>query len=271
MEYDPIKKVIGDVVGTNVFLRILFYKALGLLFLREWHVKRALRRVFRNRSVTHVFDAGSGFGQYSYFLAKKYPEVRIHAVDVKEDQIADCRRFFTKAGIANVHFQVEDLTVPLHDGEFDLALSVDVMEHIPDDVRVFGNLFRALKPGGVLLVNTPSNLGGSDVAHEGEAGFIGEHARTGYGADEIRSKLEGAGFRIDHLSYTYGRWGTIAWRIGIKVPMKMLGASKLFFVLLPVYYLVTFPMTLLLMAADYWSENVRGTGLLVVAAKPPSL
>lgn len=269
MKYDPVKKIVGSVAGTNRILRPLLYKLLGLFFLREWHVKRALRELMRRvPPPKSVLDAGSGFGQYTYYLAKRYPATAILAVDVKEEQIADCRRFFEKAHIANVRFAVADLLALSYDNEFDLVVSVDVMEHIHEDMTVFRNLHRALKPSGRLLVNTPSNLGGSDVHSPDDQSFVEEHARVGYGMDEIRSKLEATGFTVEHARYTYGRVGTMAWRTGIKYPLVMLNIHKAFFLLLPFYYLLTFPFTLCLMTIDYYSRNKRGTGLLVVARKP---
>lgn len=268
MKYDPIKKSIGNVVRDNILLRKLFYKLLGLMFLREWHVKRELRRLLgADAAPKKLYDAGSGFGQYSYYCAKRFPRLSILAVDVKEEQIADCRRFFTNAGIENVECAVEDLTKPNHENEFDFVLSVDVMEHIPDDVGVFQNLHRSLKPGGSLLVNTPSNLGGSDAQSPDDESFIGEHARNGYGVEEIRTKLRSVGFTVEQITFTYGPWGSRSWRLGIKVPMLMLNVSKFFFLLLPFYYLLTFPFTLLLMYLDYASDNRTGTGLIVVARK----
>jgi SAM-dependent methyltransferase len=269
LKYDPIKRIIGSVVGDSVLRRKLFYKLLGLMFLREWHVKRELRALLRRQDKPlRIFDAGSGFGQYSYYCATRFPLASIHAIDMKPEQIEDCKRFFGKAGISNAEFSVEDLTALEHTEAFDVALSIDVMEHIPDDVRVFKNLFRSLKPGGTLLVNTPSSLGGSDAHGSDDESFIEEHARTGYGADEIQAKLESAGFEVERISFTYGRWGSIAWRLGIKYPMLLLKISKLFFVLLPFYYLVTLPFTLLLMYLDYSLENVQGAGLLILARKP---
>ena len=267
MKYDPIKNSIGNVVRDFVILRKVFYALLGFFFLRAWHVKRELRRIFRSGTIRTMFDAGSGFGQYSYYCARKFPSLSIHAVDVKKEQIRDCTGFFQKAGIPGVKFGVEDLLVPKHHGEFDLVLSVDVMEHIAEDATVFHNFYNALKPGGALLVNTPSDLGGSD-AHEEEAGFIEEHARTGYGDEEIRTKLGQAGFSVEKISYTYGFWGMVSWRLGIKVPMMMLNRSKVFFLFLPFYYLGALPFVLPLMAVDYFFPPRTGAGLLVIARKP---
>lgn len=268
MKYDPIKNVFGDLVRGRPLLRITFYGLLGLLFLREWHVKRQLRRIMRRGDPEiQVYDAGSGFGQYTYFIAKHFPGATIFAVDVKQEQIADCRQFFRSIGYNHCTFAVEDLTQIQHKDRFDMILSVDVMEHIPDDVGVFRNFYRALKPGGVLFINTPSNLGGSDAHSPEDKSFIEEHARNGYGSDEIRQKLVSVGFNVEDVKFTYGPWGTVAWRLGIKYPMLLLNVSKVFFVLLPVYYLVTFPFTLILMYLDYRANNNAGTGLNVVARK----
>lgn len=267
MKYDPVKKIIGDVVRDSVVLRTLFYKVLGIMFLREWHVKRELRRLLRGADRMKVLDAGCGFGQYSYFCASRFPQVSIVAVDVKDDQISDCTSFFRKKNIKNVQFAVEDLTQLTHDNEFDLVLSVDVMEHIENDVSVFRNFHRALKSSGVLLVNTPSNLGGSDVYSPGGASFVEEHARVGYGAGEIAKKLETAGFKVEKLKFTYGQWGTVAWRLGIKYPMLLANVNTLLLLILPLYYIATLPVILPLMYLDYISENKSGTGLIVLARK----
>jgi SAM-dependent methyltransferase len=269
MEYDPIKNVLGTIVRRIPVLRIFFYRLLGLLFLREWYVKRVLRRQLGNRKEPlTVYDAGSGFGQYSFYMAKHFPSLTIYGVDLKEEQVADCSRFFKAAGFKQCSFAVEDLTSIRHSEKFDFILSVDVMEHIKEDRSVFRNFFMALKSGGTLFINTPSNLGGSDAHSEEDESFIGEHARNGYGADEIREKLAEAGFEVRSVNYTYGKWGSRYWKLGIKYPMQMLGVSKIFFVLLPFYYIITLPILLPMMWLDYISDNKTGAGLNVLANKP---
>lgn len=268
MQYDPIKNIIGNVAKKAPVLRKFFYRLLGMMFLRTWYVKRALREFLGSKKEAFsLFDAGSGFGQYSYFIAKNFSTVSIHAIDVKEDYIADCKRFFAQIGLNNVRFGVEDLTVPTHTNKFDFILSVDVMEHIDDDVTVFKNFFTAMRSGGKLLIHTPSNLGGSDVHKEGDKSFVEEHARDGYSVEDITTKLKNAGFNILYTKYSYGPVGTFAWRLGIKYPLLMVNASKASFVVLPFYYLATLWLTLLLMWIDFHSNNKTGTGLLVAAEK----
>jgi SAM-dependent methyltransferase len=274
MQYDPIKRSLGKVFNKTPFLRILFYRLLDLLLLRAWHVRKEIRKwagsatgADRNRK-RYILDAGSGFGQYTYFLSGLSPAWFTDAVDVKDEQIADCNAFFSRIGRKNVLFEKADLTKFSKPDRFDLILSVDVMEHIADDEAVFRNFFDSLTQGGMLLVSTPSDQGGSDV-HDHEEGdsFIDEHVRDGYGTEEIREKLQRAGFSETEARYTYGTPGRIAWRLSMKYPIRMLNASKLLFILLPFYYLVAYPVAFACNWLDTVTTHKTGTGLVVKAWK----
>lgn len=239
------------------------------MFLRSWYVRRELRKlrnVFANKEIV-IYDAGAGYGQYTYFMAKHLNPCKVYSVDIKEKWINDSRDFFETQNITNVEFGIEDLTKITHENKFDLIICVDVMEHIQDDVTVFSNYHRALKKGGFLLINTPSIYGGSDVHDDEDESFIGEHARDGYSNEDLECKLLPVGFTTYRSRYTYGFWGDKAWRLGIKYPMVLLNASKFFFILLPFYYLVTFTFTLIMMYLDYSIKNKIGAGINYIAKK----
>jgi hypothetical protein len=141
------------------------------------------------------------------------------------------------------------------------------MEHIEDDEKVFGNFFNAIRENGSLIISTPSDKGGSDVHSENEDSFIGEHVRDGYSMKDITEKLTRAGFGKINVSYTYGLPGTISWRLSMKYPIKMLNTSYLFFIVLPFWYLIFFPVSLILNYFDLIISHKEGTGLLVIARK----
>lgn len=269
MHYDPVKNVFASVIRKFPFLRVAFYKILNLMFLRSWYVRRELKQLrknFQDKKIK-ILDAGTGYGQYSYFMAKHLSPCEIKAVDIKEDWIKDCKEFFEQRKIENVDFGIEDLTNINYKDEFDLIVCVDVMEHIPDDVKVFKNFYNALNENGYLLINTPSIFGGSDVHDEDEESFIGEHARVGYSKEDLESKLHPMGFETYKSKYTYGFWGDKAWRLGIKYPMILLNFSKIFFIFVPFYYLITFPFTFLMMYLDFIKQNKIGSGINFIAKK----
>ncbi|MGE5860357.1 MAG: class I SAM-dependent methyltransferase [Ignavibacteria bacterium] len=269
MHYDPIKDIFSKIIKRFPPARILFYKILDIMFLRTWYVKRELKKLRKNFGSNNIeiYDAGTGYGQYSYFMLDKMKPCSIYAADIKKSWVEDAREFYSQKNIKNISFGVEDLTEINYENRFNLIISIDVMEHIEDDVKVFKNFFEALRPGGYLMINTPSNLGGSDAHDEKDESFIAEHARNGYSKEDLESKLRSAGFDICKFTYTYGRWGNIAWRLGIKYPMLMLNISKLFFLLLPFYYLFAMPFSFFFMAADYYSLNKKGSGINLIAKK----
>ena len=266
MHYDPIKRSLGSVFNSTPFLRKLFYFLLDVLLLRSWHIRSELRKL-NGGGVKNILDAGSGFGQYSFWMSKRFSQAEILAVDVKEEQVADCNAFFNRIGKSQVKFEVGDLVTFVQPEKFDLVLCVDVMEHIEEDVQVLTNYCNSLKTGGMLLISTPSNMGGSDVHDDGETSFIEEHVRDGYGIDEIEEKCLRAGFSKVEARYSYGAPGKISWKLSMKYPMLMLNKSKAFFIILPIYYLVTMPFSLLLNVFDVKGSHTTGTGLIVKAWK----
>lgn len=268
MQYDPVKRKIGRLVNRAPWLRKLFYGLLDILLLRTWHVKRSIKQFagIANEDVS-VLDAGSGFGQYTYRMHRMNSKWMIKGVDVKEEQIEDCSLFFAKIKASNVRFEYADLTKFSEPGLYDMILSVDVMEHIEDDITVFKNFHTSLKKGGRLIISTPSDKGGSDVHHDHDESFIDEHVRDGYGIEEIDNKLKDAGFNKVVTRYTYGRPGKISWRLSMKVPILLLNKSWLFAVLLPFWYILVMPLALILNYMDTRGNHSEGTGLLVLAIK----
>jgi SAM-dependent methyltransferase len=273
VDYDPIKDRLGGLFTRSTLSHRLFFRLLDLVFLRAWYVHRRLRALMAEmppgREI-RVLDAGTGFGQYAYFLLRRYPRVTVTAVDVKQDYLDRAADFFRRAGLADrIDFRLADLTQPMAETDvYDLALSVDVMEHIEDDVAVFRNFHRVLRAGGYVVVNTPSDQGGSGVTEAGQESFIGEHVREGYDPADLSAKFAAAGLEPVLHEYTYGRFGSAGWRLLVQWPMKMLNRSWALAPLLPLYYLPAFPAGLALNRLDLARPNARGTGLLAVARKP---
>ncbi|NOY38385.1 MAG: class I SAM-dependent methyltransferase [Chlorobi bacterium] len=269
MRYDPIKTTLGKFFNKTTGRRKLFYRLLDLLLLRTWYIRKELKRFARmHPGPVSVLDAGTGFGQYVCFMQRKFRNWRVHGIDINEDQLRDVIQFFNKIDSGKrLSFEVADLEKYGTDKTFDLILCVDVMEHIPDDHAVFRNFSRSLKPGGMLLISTPSDLGGSDVHDESDKSFIEEHVRDGYNIEAIQKQLSEAGFIKTKAYYSYGKPGHISWLLSMKYPILMVNNSKLFFLLLPFYYLITFPPALLLNLVEVSTKHRRGTGLIVKAWK----
>jgi SAM-dependent methyltransferase len=269
MKYEPIKHSVGKVFNKNPLLRKLLYHLLDLLLLRAWHIRREIKKI---GSVipgsSYILDAGAGFGQYSYFIARRSKKYKILGVEINPIQVDDNNAFFKSIGKAEqVKFSAADLTTFKNKEAFDFILTVDVMEHILEDEEVFKNFYYSIKPGGILLISTPSDKGGSDAQDEHDESFIGEHVRNGYNINDIQQKLRKAGFSGTEAKYTYGKPGQISWKLSMKYPISLLNIHKMFFVLLPFYFIIAYPFSYVLNFFDLYGSHKTGTGLMVKAWK----
>lgn len=100
-----------------------------------------------------VLDFGCGSGYGAEILAKvaKF----IVAVDTSPVAVQYC---LAHCDLPNVTFEkIEpDYTLRFDDKTFDVVVSFQVIEHIPDVPRYLGLLKRVLKPAGALLITTPN-------------------------------------------------------------------------------------------------------------------
>lgn len=90
-------------------------------------------------------------------------------------------------------FQMDATNIPFVD-EFDVVGAFDVLEHIKEDETVMAEMFRAVRPGGGILVTVPQHMFLWSQADEEAV-----HQRR-YTAREMRQKLERAGFQIVRMT-----------------------------------------------------------------------
>lgn len=157
-----------------------------------WFVSRRRLALSLMAPKTHqdakVLDLGCGTGALSTELAANYDVV---SLDFSSEALAFCQ----ERGLKNlVHADAQVLPFP--DASFDVVVSLDTLEHIPDDSAAVREAFRALKPGGTFIVNVPAYRwlwGPHDVA-------LMHHRR--YTKAQLLSLLRSQGFAVSWASYS---------------------------------------------------------------------
>lgn len=99
-----------------------------------------------------VVDVGSGAGFDSFVAAGHVgPQGRVIGVDMTAEMLAKARTTAGLLGLANVEFR-EGLAeaLPVADGWADAVISNGVINLCADKWAVFAEIFRVLRPGGVL-------------------------------------------------------------------------------------------------------------------------
>lgn len=109
---------------------------------------------------------------------------RVRGMELSEEAVAYNR----EQGREVLQGVIEEM--PFADGAFDLALALDVIEHVPDDLAALRELHRVLRPGGSLLTTVPA-LPLLWSPHDEANG----HYRR-YSLDGLHGRVEAAGFEV---------------------------------------------------------------------------
>lgn len=98
----------------------------------------------------HHLDFGSGQGRLLSLMKQSYPEMTLSGVDLmsKPQDLSE-----------SIHWQSCDLNSELNLGKdlYDSVSAIEIIEHLENPRHVFRQLYRILKPGGLLVLSTPNN------------------------------------------------------------------------------------------------------------------
>jgi ubiquinone/menaquinone biosynthesis C-methylase UbiE len=155
----------------------------------------ALVDALRGVAAPRILDVACGTGRFLGTLRATLPEARLYGLDLSPAYVARAR-----GRLPDVALLVENAeALPFADATFDAVSCVFLLHELPRDVRrrVVAEMFRVLRPGGVLSLCDSAQLHDSPEL----AFFLHAFHRTyhepyykGYLADPLEALLAGAGF-----------------------------------------------------------------------------
>jgi SAM-dependent methyltransferase len=156
---------------------------------RNHAIEKLIRQIIANlRSGYHVLEVGCGTGNVLRVLETTCTRGTVVGLELSWERLRFARQRVTTPLVQG------DLHRPPFKTPFDLIGLFDVLEHVPEDVRVLKDLSALLAPQGVLLLSVP--------AHPRLWSYFDEassHYRR-YTLDNLGRALTSAGYRIEYLT-----------------------------------------------------------------------
>jgi SAM-dependent methyltransferase len=153
-----------------------------------------------------VFDCGCGMGFYLMAMGK-LRDLKLVGLDGDIERLYWAQREQVPASLLNGNI----FHLPMPAATFDKILFSEVLEHLGDDRRGLSELYRVLKPGGVLALSVPHahypfwwdpinsvwiRLGGKPIRSGPVAGIWSNHERL-YEPQDLIQKVSAAGFVVE--------------------------------------------------------------------------
>ena len=143
-----------------------------------------------------LLDIGSGIGGPARYFAH-HRKCRVTGIDLTDEYVRVAAALSQRAGLGGevTFVQGSALALPFPPGSFDGAYMLHVGMNIADKASLFGQVKRALRPGGVFGVYDVMRIGAGDLAYPvpwartAESSFVAA-------ADDYRRLLREAGFAV---------------------------------------------------------------------------
>jgi len=138
------------------------------------------------RGFQSYLEIGCGTGFVLSGVARRFPDPSLSASEVFTAGL----RYAAQRVPSASFMQMDARSIPFVD-EFDVVGAFDVVEHIQEDEAVLAQAYKALKPGGHLLLSVPQHAWLWSPSDD-----YAKHERR-YAHAEIQGKLAEAGFRLN--------------------------------------------------------------------------
>jgi SAM-dependent methyltransferase len=107
--------------------------------------------------INSVLDVGCSVGSVEFLFHRRYADraaaVRVHGVDISREAVERA----SALELPSATFRVYDgNTLPFESDSFDLAIAIEVIEHVVDKAHFLSEVWRVLRPGGRVFLTTPN-------------------------------------------------------------------------------------------------------------------
>ena len=100
----------------------------------------------------NLLDVGCGRGTLGILLDNL--DINLYGIDISRRALEEASKVYMNIDCINLNLE----NLPYEDNFFDIAVTLDVIEHVVDPIFFLSEIFRVLKGGGRLILSTPNIL-----------------------------------------------------------------------------------------------------------------
>jgi ubiquinone/menaquinone biosynthesis C-methylase UbiE len=157
----------------------------------------------RRAPIKRILEIGCGSGTWTSHLNALAPVVTL---DLQPERVRAARvRTEREGGNSSLFLAASGEHLPLRNEAFDLVVSVDVIEHIPDDQLVLQEIARVTRPGGSALLTTLLDKRPTYLRKV----VFADHLRE-YEPEHFAALFQQSGLREAERFFFYYFWSTLA-------------------------------------------------------------
>lgn len=150
------------------------------------------------KGVPRVLDLGCGQGHITCEIRQMFPDAEISGLDYSVSAIEYAVDHFS-----GIDFAAGDACeCPYAKNYFDIVVCNNLWEHVPDPVFLLSRITGILKPGGFVVISTPSRyrLGNLARVIRGKTvALMSKHHVTEYSVGQVIEQLRYGGYQVDRI------------------------------------------------------------------------
>lgn len=180
----------------------------------DMSLKRRARKIIEGTNPQkgeRIVDLGCGTGYYLFLLSNLGIKFNLTGFDYDKRVIKEAEDLLSDK---EIRFKIGDLhKIPFKNYEFDKAVMSEVLEHVENDKKVLQEIYKILKPNGILVISVPSisypflwdpinyilqHFFNTHIKSGFLSGLWSGHLRL-YDKLDLKNKFEEAGFKIEKI------------------------------------------------------------------------
>ncbi len=230
--------------------------------IRLGHFRRALSLL---PTFSTILDAGCGTGDFSFYVAERFPKAKIRAYDINKNAIEQNKKIQKQMHIMNIDFSEKDLLKLQEKETYDIIFSIGTFIYFSKEEtkKILENLTKVLKKGGYLYLDLPQEdfLEVSIFPIQWYSTYYQalkeENSGDLYSFEEMQALLQALGYFVVFSNKSFTYFGKFAWEFDNLLREKKWLKMRYFFL----------PVLKLLARLDAITKHKKGCCFVILAQK----